>query len=148
MTRAKEIMKKIATVIGYVYGYGIMICLFAGGLTFLGYIAALIIGGDVATQICTVIYKKIFPVIITTSTVMVLLGILKMYLSGETALSIAKKREKSKQKRKAKVKAKAEAKETFTENAQHSDVESGARVEQNSSSTATISEFEDSDKTV
>jgi len=61
-----------------IHGYGIMIALFAGGATFFGYLTAFIIGGDAATAICTVIYKHIFPIIIVFSTVMVLLGILKM----------------------------------------------------------------------
>ena len=41
----KETLKKIAGVFKLIFGYGIMIVLFAGGLTFFGYLAALIIGG-------------------------------------------------------------------------------------------------------
>ena len=40
----KETLKKISGVFKVIFGYGIMIVLFAGGLTFFGYIAALIIG--------------------------------------------------------------------------------------------------------
>lgn len=69
-----------------------MISLFAGGLTFFGYLAALIIGGDTATAICTFIYEKIIPVIIYLSTSMVILGLLAMYLNGETALTSDKKK--------------------------------------------------------
>ena len=68
-----------------------MICLFAGGLTFFGYLAALIIGGDTATQICHVIYKGIIPWIIRCSTVMVVLGLIAMYFSGEMALTAHKR---------------------------------------------------------
>ena len=83
----KEIMKKIADKLKLIFGYSIMITLFVGGLTFFGYLAALIIGGDVATAICTVIYKNIVPVIIYASVIMVLLGLLAMYLNGEVALT-------------------------------------------------------------
>ena len=69
-----------------------MISLFAGGLTFFGYLAALIIGGDTAVAICFFIYEKIFPVIIYLSTSMVILGLLAMYLNGETALTSDKKK--------------------------------------------------------
>ena len=69
-----------------------MISLFAGGLTFFGYLAALIIGGDTATAICSFIYEKIIPVIIYLSTSMVILGLLAMYLNGETALTSDKKK--------------------------------------------------------
>ncbi len=88
----KNVLKKIANVLKTVFGYGIMICLFAGGLTFFGYLAAIIIGGDTAALICEVIYKKIFPVIIYSSTVMVLLGLFVMYLSGEKALTAESKK--------------------------------------------------------
>ena len=88
----KEICKKISNVLRTIFGYGIMVCLFAGGLTFFGYLAALIIGGDVATAICTVIYKNIIPVIIYASVILVLLGLLVMYLNGEVALTPEKKK--------------------------------------------------------
>lgn len=88
----KEFAKKIATVLKLIFGYGILICLFAGGLTFLGYLAALIIGGEIAAAICLFIYKTIIPAIIYTSTILVLLGLLIMYLNGETALTSSKKK--------------------------------------------------------
>lgn len=87
----KNFIAKLASVLKTVFGYGIMLSLFAGGLTFFGYLAALIIGGDVAVTICEVIYKTIFPIIIKISTVMVLLGLVTMYLSGEKALVADKK---------------------------------------------------------
>lgn len=87
----KAICKKISNVLKMVFGYGIMITLFAGGLTFFGYVAALIIGGDTATVISTFIYKEIIPVIIYVSVIMVLLGLVAMYLAGEKALTPEKK---------------------------------------------------------
>ena len=85
-------MKKFVSILKLIFGYGIMICLFAGGLTFFGYLAALIIGGDTAASICSVIYDKIIPVIIYASTVLVLFGLVTMYLSGEKALTADKKK--------------------------------------------------------
>lgn len=93
----KNTLKKISNAMKTVFGYGIMITLFAGGFTFFGYMAALIIGGDTAALICAVIYEKIIPVLIYTSTIMVLLGLVAMYLSGEQALTSAKKVKKEKQ---------------------------------------------------
>ena len=87
----KDICKKISAVLRVVFGYGIMICLFAGGLTFFGYLAALIIGGDAAAAICAFIYKTIIPYIIKLSTGCVLLGLLVMYLNGEVALTAHKR---------------------------------------------------------
>ena len=88
----KEFCKKLSNVLKTIFGYGIMITLFAGGLTFFGYVVALIIGGSTATAICTVIYKDIVPIIIYTSVIMVLLGLVAMYLAGEVALTPEKKK--------------------------------------------------------
>lgn len=88
----KEFAKKVSNVLRMIFGYGIMICLFAGGLTFFGYLIALIIGGETATQICVFIYKTIIPIIIKASTILVLFGLIIMYLSGEKALTANKKK--------------------------------------------------------
>ena len=89
----KEICNKISQVMKTIFGYGIMLCLFAGGLTFFGYLAALCIGGETAAAICVCLYKTVIPVIIKASTVLVLFGLVAMYLAGEMALT-AKKRSK------------------------------------------------------
>lgn len=91
----KNIFHKIANVFSIVYGYGIMLALFLGGLTFLGYVVALIIGGETATLICTFIYKSFYPILVYASSVLVLLGLFVMYLRGETALA-SKRKEKIK----------------------------------------------------
>lgn len=85
-------MKKIANVLATVFGYGIALCLFAGAAVFLGYAAALIVGGETAAEICTFIYKGAVPVMIKVSTVTVLLGLVVMYLRGETALTSEKRK--------------------------------------------------------
>ncbi len=90
----KNLCKKIADVLQIIFGYGIMICLFVGGLSFLGYLAALIIGGETAALICTFIYKTLYPYLVQLSTILVLLGLVKMYLCGEIALSSGKNKKK------------------------------------------------------
>ena len=92
----KELFKKISKVLKMIFGYGIMICLFAGGLTFVGYMAALLVGGELATTICTIIYKGIFPWIIRASTALILLGLVAMYCNGETALTTGGKKKDKK----------------------------------------------------
>ncbi len=92
MKKFKEVCKKIADVLSVVFGYGITACLFAGGLTFFGYLAAIIIGGDVAASICVVLKDTILPIVIYASTILVLIGLLIMYLRGETALTPDKKK--------------------------------------------------------
>lgn len=83
----KNICKKIADVCRVIFGHGILISLFAGAGIFFGYLAALVIGGETAAIICQVIYKTIVPAMIYLTTSTVLLGLVTMYLSGETALT-------------------------------------------------------------
>ncbi len=87
----KEALKRISNICKIIFGYGIMIVLFAGGLTFFGYVAALIIGGETATAICTWIYKSFIPVMIYVTTILILFGLATMYMAGEKALTPGKK---------------------------------------------------------
>ncbi len=90
----KETLKKIAGVCKIIFGYGIMIVLFLGGLTFFGYLLALIIGGETAGAMCTWIYKSFIPVLIYASTILILFGLVTMYLAGEKALTPEHKKAK------------------------------------------------------
>jgi hypothetical protein len=90
----KKTLKKISDVCKLIFGYGIAIVLFAGGLTFFGYMIALIIGGETATAICTWIYKKFVPIMVYATTILILFGLLSMYLAGEKALTPEKKKKK------------------------------------------------------
>ena len=54
----KEKIQKVIGFLKWIFGYMIMITLFVGGLTFFGYLIALIIGGSNATAICVFIYEK------------------------------------------------------------------------------------------
>ncbi len=86
----KETLKKVSGAGKLIFGYGIMVTLFAGGLTFFGYIAALIVGGRTATNICVWIYKSFIPMIIYATTILILFGLITMYMAGETALTPGK----------------------------------------------------------
>lgn len=88
----KKTLEKICDILRIIFGYLIMITLFAGGATFFGYVAALIIGGSTAEIICAFIYKEFIPVIIYIASAAVLFGLLIMYLSGETALTASGKK--------------------------------------------------------
>ncbi|MBQ7826737.1 MAG: hypothetical protein IJ386_00545 [Clostridia bacterium] len=85
----KNIIKKITVLLDYVYGWGIFICLFVGGATFFGYLAAFIIGGDTAAAICDFIYKTVFKILIYGGNVIVLVGLLNMYLKKQKSLTVS-----------------------------------------------------------
>ena len=88
----KITLKKFSDFIKKIFGYGIMITLFAGGLTFFGYVAAIIIGGNTAVEICSFIYDKLFPKIFYVTSILILIGLVAMYLGGEMALTAEKKK--------------------------------------------------------
>lgn len=88
----KSFLKKLSQILRTIFGYGIVICLFTGGITFFGYITALCLGGNTASLICEFIYKTFFPILIKASTILMLLGIVAMYLSGESSLKMSGKK--------------------------------------------------------
>lgn len=88
----KNVLIKVVSVLKFIFGWGVMLSLFAGGLTFFGYVVALCIGGGeggIGAEICRVISKEITPVITYVSTSCVLLGLLTMYMSGDKALTVS-----------------------------------------------------------
>lgn len=85
----KKIMKIISKTLDYIFGWGIFVCLFVGGLTFLGYLAAFIIGGNMATMICDFIYKIIFKILIYGGNIIVLIGLLNMYIKKQKSLTMS-----------------------------------------------------------
>jgi len=91
----KKVIGKITPVMTTIFGYGIMVSLLVGGLSFFGYLAAIIIGGETAGTICTFIYKTVYPIIVLLVSCTILLGLIKMYLCGESAFS-AKREDREK----------------------------------------------------
>ena len=88
----KKFRETTAKILSYVYGIGIAVSLFAGALSVLGYVAALIIGGETAAEICTFIYKEFYPIIIYLASISILTGLVKMYVAGEKSLVPPKKK--------------------------------------------------------
>lgn len=86
----KNIKNKISNFLQIIFGWGIFIALFVGGLTFIGYVIAIILGGTIAENICHFIYKILYPILVYISSISVIIGLVKMYLCGETALSTKK----------------------------------------------------------
>ena len=83
----KKKLHQLAKGCKLIFGYGIMAVTVAGGLTFFAFLAAVLIGGDIAATICAVIRDQVFPVIIYTTTSLILLGLISMYLTGDKALT-------------------------------------------------------------
>lgn len=85
-------MNKVSNILLKIFAAGVLFCLFAGGLSVLGYAAALVIGGESATALCLWIFKTYFPWIIRITSVFTGIGLLGMYLSKQKALSISEEK--------------------------------------------------------
>lgn len=70
------------------FGVGMLLALFAGGASVLGYIAALFIGGKTATAICAFIFKTYLPFVIKATSAFAGIGLIGMYLTRQKALSV------------------------------------------------------------
>ena len=84
-------MKKVSQVFLRIFGVGITLCLFAGGAALLGFLVAMIIGGENATKLCVFIHKTYFPWVIRFTSVLALCGLVGMYLSKIRALTVTTK---------------------------------------------------------
>lgn len=82
-------MKKITDVLLTIFGIGITVCLFAGGLSLVGFLIAMVIGGETATAICVFVHKTYLPWVIRFTSVFVGCGLLGMYLKKMRALSVS-----------------------------------------------------------
>ncbi len=81
-------MKKVSKVLLTIFSIGVLATLFAGALALVGYIVALIIGGEAATALCAFIYKQYFPWVIRVCSISVGFGLVGMYLEKKKALVI------------------------------------------------------------
>lgn len=79
-------MKKLSDILLKIFAYGIIACLFAGGLSLVGYLVALIIGGESATALCLWVFKTYLPWVIKATSIFTLIGLIGMYLSKQKAL--------------------------------------------------------------
>ena len=91
--------KKAASLMEKIFGWGILLTLLAGGLAFLGYLAALAAGGGengAGMRIALFIQKEYFPVVIVCAAISAAFGFLCMYLNGSLSLKGKQKEGKGK----------------------------------------------------
>lgn len=84
----------IIKILTKIWAVGSFILLFSGGITFFGYLAAVIIGGETGALIISFLYEKVFSLLIYVNSVFIILGLVKMELSGEKALTASGKKSK------------------------------------------------------
>lgn len=87
---------KILKILTKSWAIASFILLFTGGLTAIGYVAAVIIGGETGAAIIDFLYNKVFSVLIYTNSVFIIIGLIKMELAGEKSLTVTSSNKKKK----------------------------------------------------
>ena len=80
-------MKKFSNILLIIFAIGVLLTLLAGALTLVGFIVAMCIGGEVATQMSVFIHKTFFPYVIRFTSIFVGVGLIGMYFSKTKALT-------------------------------------------------------------
>lgn len=87
-------MKKLNNIILKTFSIGVVLCLFAGGLSVLGYIVAMMLGGEKAGMLCEFIFTQYLPWVIRLTSAFSGIGLIGMYLSKEKALTVKAEKRK------------------------------------------------------
>lgn len=81
-------MKIFSEVLNKLFGIGLYISLFAGGLAFIGFLIAIIMGGSSAEAFAVAIQKQYFPIVIRVASLTIACGLVRMYINNDHALSL------------------------------------------------------------
>lgn len=82
-------MKKVNDILKTIFAIGILLCLLAGGLSVIGYVVAMFVGGETATEMCAWIFKTYLPWVIKATSIFTGIGLITMYLSKQKALTVS-----------------------------------------------------------
>lgn len=80
--------EKFINLIGSIFSIFILLGLLGGGIIFLMFLLALIIGGDKAAILSTMASETIMPYFIKSATVGIMAGLIVLYFSGDHHLSL------------------------------------------------------------
>ena len=83
-------MKKAIEIINKIFGITVLLEFFAGGLSLVGYIVAICIGGEIGAEMSLFIFNNCLRWVIVATSVTIGLGLISMYLSRQKALFFEK----------------------------------------------------------
>ena len=89
--------QKLAKQLNGIFGWGVLITIVAGSLTFFGFIIAMILGGAAGEALAVFIRKQYFPIVICATSVIIGVGLVAMYVGGEQALSLTSDKKEAEQ---------------------------------------------------
>lgn len=75
-----------------IFSISLIIAILGGGIIFLMFILAIIIGGGTGEVLATKASKEIMPYFIRSASIAITCGLLSFYISGDHALSLKEKR--------------------------------------------------------
>ena len=78
----KNVCQKISTVLEWIIGTALALCLFLGGLGFIGFVVAFCVGGDTAAAICNFLSKTYYVYLIKAATITTVLCFVLQYFNG------------------------------------------------------------------
>ena len=85
--------EKSAHILSFVFGWGILLVLFCVLCTCVGFLAALVIGGETAAALCAVLSGQVLPRLYTAAVISCFIGIGAMMLRGEKTFVLEKPQE-------------------------------------------------------
>jgi hypothetical protein len=86
---------KIENAVSALFSLSILIAILGGGIVFLMFAAALIVGGETGGSIAVSAKNSVMPYFIRSATIGTLAGLVSFYLTGLHALIIEKKSHRS-----------------------------------------------------
>ena len=78
----KTFVNKISSLLETLIGITLAVCLFLGALGFVGFLVALIVGGNTAGVICDWVYNVFYALLVKISTITTLFTFVLLYLKG------------------------------------------------------------------
>ena len=82
--------KKIFNTLNTLYQVLMTISFFAGFLPFIGFIVAIILGGDLGENIAIFLHKQYYPWVIILGSIAIVIGVIAMYVGKIEGLSLKK----------------------------------------------------------
>lgn len=80
--------KKICDVLNKIYGILMTISFFAGFIPFIGFIFAIIVGGEIGEATAIFLHKQYYPWVIIIGSISIVIGVIAMYIGKIEGLSL------------------------------------------------------------
>lgn len=89
--------QKLAATLNTIFGWGVLLALIAGSLSFFGFLIALIMGGSGGEAFAVFLQKQYFRIVIQATSVIIGIGLIAMYVGGQQALSLTSEKDSAEQ---------------------------------------------------